>query len=181
MFFPLKDLKVKLSTSVDSWKKLDFNIETELPVSIDHPGSYMYRRKNHIHEGVDLYCNNNQEVVSIYDGVITNIIPFTGEIANTPWWNDTYAVVIEHSDYVLVYGEIIPDINLKIGQKVYAGQIIGNITTVLKVDKGRPMNMLHLEMYKKGTTDSVGIIKDYNSIPDNILNPITILLNYVDR
>lgn len=181
MFFPLKNLKVKLSTSVNSWKNLDFNIETELPVSIDHPGSYLYERKNHIHEGIDLYCNDGQEVVSVYDGVVTNIIPFTGEIVNTPWWNNTYAVVIEHNDYVLIYGEIIPTENLVIGQNVSAGQLIGKVTTVLKKDKGRPMNMLHLEMYKKGTTNSVGIIKDYNSIPDNILNPITILLNYVDR
>lgn len=181
MFFPLKDLKVKLSTDVNSWKNLDFNIETELPVSIDHPGSYLFERKNHIHEGIDLYCKNGQEVVAMYDGIVTNIMPFTGEIANTPWWHNTYCVVIDHNDYVLIYGEIISTKNLVVGQTVSAGQLIGKVTTVLKKDKGRPMNMLHLEMYKKGTTNSVGIIKDYNSIPDNILNPITILLNYVDR
>lgn len=41
-------------------------------------------------------------------------------------------------------------LRVRVGDKVRAGQEIGQIKKVLKQDKGLPMSMLHIELYEKG-------------------------------
>lgn len=177
MIMPLFGLTHHISTDPDSWMTRNWAIETEIPVSPTHPGSYLYKRKHHIHEGIDLYCNPGQPVVAMATGIVTNIIPFTGEIAGTPHWNNTYGVVIQDTKGVWIYGEIQPAQGIEIGQILMANVIVGHVIPVLKKDKGRPTSMLHLERYTKGTTTSVGIILHSDEIPDNIRNPITSILD----
>lgn len=124
--------------------------ETGLPLA-PHPGSYAFERKFHIHEGVDLYCDEGTDVFAMEKGRVVGVIPFTGEQDGTPWWHDTDAVLIEGESGVIVYGEITAHPDLKLGDMVKAGQILGQVKTVLKKDKGRPMSMLHLEFHKYGT------------------------------
>lgn len=173
-YFPLNK---KVSINSDNTLFLpDYTFETEIPLS-PHPGSFGFIRKNHIHEGVDLYANDGDPVFSIEDGVIIDILPFTGTIANSPWWNDTYCVLVAHNSYVINYGEITPSMNLSKGSILKGGDIIGNIRTVLLQDKGRPMSMLHLEMYTKGTIEPIKEWSLNTPKPEQLLDPTSLLLS----
>lgn len=137
--FPLKDYKYQLPLSTE-------------------PGSFGYIRKHDIHTGVDLYCENNDAVYAMYDGIIVNIEDFTGINSNPPtsWWNDTNSVLILHNDFVICYGEITVANNITIGSSVKEGDIIGYVKQVLKKDKNKtPLSMLHIELYEKHITESV--------------------------
>jgi murein DD-endopeptidase MepM/ murein hydrolase activator NlpD len=116
-------------------------------------GEFAAVRKHHTHEGVDLYGEPDDNVYAVEDGIVVAYEWFTGENSKppSPWWNNTEAVLIEGDSGVVVYGEIsiLPNIK-KVGTLVKRGQHIGNLVTVLKKDKGRPMTMLHLELYIKG-------------------------------
>lgn len=177
-FFPLKKTGVTENNSnVDFLRS--YKNTTEIPIN-PHPGSFGYVRKNHIHEGIDLYAEEGDEVLAIEDGVVISIIPFTGEIANSPWWNNTYSMFVKHKDYILNYGELIPVEGLKSGDVIEAGQVIGNIRTVLLKDKGRPMAMLHLEMY---TIDAIEPLKEWplnTDKPSFLLNPTELVRTLVN-
>lgn len=126
--------------------------QTPLPLA-PHPGAFGVTRKHHVHEGVDLYCDEGTPVTAVEDGVVVAIIAFTGTKAGSDWWQDTDAVLIEGASGVVAYGEI--ESGLKPGQKIGAGELVGHVKTVLQKDKGRPMSMLHLELYEQNTRDVV--------------------------
>ena len=94
-------------------------------------GAFGVRRKFDVHTGVDLYCENGDEVISIEDGIVVAVEPFTGEIAGFPWWNNTYAVAVLGKSGVINYGEIIPE--CKVNDIVKEGDTIGYVTPVLKI------------------------------------------------
>jgi murein DD-endopeptidase MepM/ murein hydrolase activator NlpD len=129
--------------------------ETGLPFG-NHPGAFGFVRKNHIHEGVDLYCKEGTEVSAVEDGVIVAVIDFTGgnAVPPSPWWHDTKAILVEGESGVVVYGEINPAFVFWPGDQIFAGELIGHVTPVLKKDKGRPMTMLHIELHRPGTRDA---------------------------
>jgi len=54
-------------------------------------GDFGSRRSFYFHPGLDLYCDNEQEIVAIEDGIVVNIECFTGPNAtpSSPWWNET--------------------------------------------------------------------------------------------
>jgi len=122
--------------------------------SLDSENYFGAKRKHDHHTGVDLFCQENEEVYSMYDGVVTSVIEFTG-FSESPWWNDTQAVMIYHPEIqkTFLYGEVLTKI--KPGRTVKAGQEIGRVKTVLKKDKGKPMTMLHMECYKGLQTKAV--------------------------
>lgn len=131
-------------------------------------------RKYDIHTGLDLYCEQGAEVYCIMEGTVVDIFQFTGEIVGSPWWNDTYAVVVESGDLTFVYGELIPEVY--VGKRVFIGDLLGSTTAVLKKDKGNtPVCMLHLETWL-----TQGYIKNYtwnlNQIkPIGLIDPLEIL------
>lgn len=143
-----------------------------------YAGTFAAIRKHDIHTGVDCYCNPNQQVVAMEDGVVVAIEEFTGESANppSPWWNNTKAVLIEGKSGVIVYGEINPIDTIKVGKQMKRGQKIGHVITVLKKDKGigLPITMLHIELYRIGTRETV-IWNLGQSQPDNLLDPLRML------
>lgn len=172
--FPLKKKQIYITTSETDCLK-DYQQQSEIPLA-PHPGSFAKRRKNHIHEGIDLYAEKGDEVFAIEDGVIIKIKQFTGNEVQSPWWNDTWCVMVEGKSGVFNYGEIIPNKNLYEGMLLKEGDVVGNIETILKKDKGRPMNMLHLELYTSGTTNSIlGWSLDQEK-PENLLDPTFKLL-----
>lgn len=118
-----------------------------------HPGSFGAVRRHDIHTGVDLYCDEGSLVFAVQSGIVVNVIPFTGPDAESPWWRDTKAVMVEGESGVVLYGEIAPVVS--IGDKVIAGRLLGYAKRVLVKDKGLPTCMLHLELYKTGTRDAV--------------------------
>ena len=122
-----------------------------------------------------------QQSAELRPNVMVNVLladsgPFTGEIAESPWWNDTYSILINHKTCALNYGELIPTKDLKVGDTVNAGDIIGKIRTVLKKDKGRPMSMLHLEMYKLGTQEPIKEWSLNTEKPEQLIDPTDLLI-----
>jgi len=111
-------------------------------------GAFGFIRTHDVHTGVDLYCNQGDNVYAIECGEVVAIHDFTGTKADSPWWNDTKAIMIEGSSGVFVYGEIKEKEGLKVGDNIECGEIIGEVITVLQKDKGKPMTMLHLELYE---------------------------------
>lgn len=138
-----------------------------------HPGAFGVERKNHTHEGVDLYCPEGTLVDAVEEGTVVAVIPFTGALATppSPWWHDTWAVLVEGPSGVVVYGEIRPAV--KVGDPIKAGWTIGWVKQVLKEDKGRPMSMLHLELHRSGTRDAYAWEDER---PESLLDPTPFLL-----
>jgi murein DD-endopeptidase MepM/ murein hydrolase activator NlpD len=135
-------------------------------------GLFGAERKYDIHTGIDFYCNEGDPVYSIEDGVVSKITQFTGEKVGSPWWNDTYAIMIKGS-YLFLYGEVKPIVS--VGDYVNSGQVIGNVIPVLKKDKGLPINMLHLELYELDYNGD-GVIWNFNSDkPKKLLDPTNIV------
>ena len=133
-------------------------------------GAFGAIRKHDIHTGVDLYCRAGTKVYAMENGEVVNIDFFTGPIAGSPWWNDTFAVLIEGKHGVICYGEIAPVDGLSVGHKIKEGDLIGRVAQVLKKNKRKPMSMLHLELYKHGTRETVWW-KHGEAKPDQLLNP----------
>jgi len=116
-------------------------------------GCFGYPRKFDVHTGVDLYCDPGQEVVAVEPGTVVTVEAFTGPEAESPWWNPTWAVLVEGASGVVVYGEVEPLVVE--GQQVAVGMPVGHVLTVLKKDKGLPMTMLHLELMVPGSRSTV--------------------------
>lgn len=140
-------------------------LQTGLPIG-DHPGAFGVVRKNHVHEGVDLYAPEGTVVRAVEAGTVVAVMPFTGEHAGLPWWENTWVVMVEGRSGVVCYGEIVPCSDLRgpydvlpylefkcayFRTSVKAGDPIGSIKRVLKTDKGRPTSMLHLELHVTGS------------------------------
>ena len=102
--------------------------------------------------------------------------PWTGVKANCEWWEDTDAILIEGESGLVVYGEIEIKSNIKEGDKIKKGDIIGFVKRVLKKDKGRPTSILHLELRKPGFYKNVDKNWENDSVPEGILNPTKYLI-----
>lgn len=135
----------------------------------------------HIHEGIDFYCEKGDTVRAMEGGIIVDIKIFTGPLVGSPWWNTTYCILVEGHSGVINYGEIIVDKNLRVGQKVKTGDTLGVVETVLKKNKGRPMNMLHLELYEPGTRSNVAGWSLGESKPLSLIDPTYLFLKFVSR
>lgn len=138
-------------------------------------GDFAVARKYDVHTGIDLYCDKGDQVYAIEKGTIVNICNFTGEKAGSPWWNDTMAVLVEGKSGVILYGEIDVDNDLFVGKLLFEGDGIGTIKTVLKKDKGLPMNMLHLELYERGYKGDGEIWQLGEIKPEMLLDPRILL------
>ncbi len=125
-----------------------------------HPGAFGAIRKHDIHTGVDLYCTEGTRVYSMESGVVIKIDNFTGPSMGYPWWLETKAIMVRHnSGAIAVYGELIPNTCLRVGDVLQEGALLGLITPVLPPEKHRPdlpghsVNMLHLELWKNPAPD----------------------------
>lgn len=153
------------------------NYKYSIPIN-DELGSFGVKRKFDVHTGVDLYCQEGDDVYSIEHGKILSIEPFTGEIAGFPWWNNTYAVSIKGKYGIINYGEILPNEDLFIGKEIPEGYNIGKVTPVLKKDKKKvpSTSMLHLELYKE--YDGKWIEWNLNEEkPEYLLDPTQLLIS----
>lgn len=125
-----------------------------------HPGAFGFKRRVNYHPGVDLYTERDQEVLAIEDGIVVAREVFTGPLVKTPFWNTTFYLMIEGESGVFNYGEIDHPTFL-VGDKVRAGEVIGHVDQVLFDHKFRrdipfhSCSMLHLELYKHGTTEPI--------------------------
>ena len=113
------------------------------------PGGFGYVRKHHVHEGVDIYVPEETPVFNMCGGTIAHIGRFTGPHVGSPWWNDTWCVMVDTPVGTFNYGEIRPNGKLSIGEPILPGSKIGTVLRVLRNDKGKPTSMLHLELYSR--------------------------------
>lgn len=155
----------------------DYSKHTQIPIGT-HPGAFGAVRKHHQHEGIDLYGNEGDAVYAICKGKVVYVGVFTGEPAGTPWWETTYCVLVANENVVINYGEI-SEPNLKVGDTLEEGDLIGHLKTVLRKDKGRPMTMLHLESYTQGTDKPIPIWDLGQPKPGVLLNPTQLVLPFV--
>ena len=101
------------------------------------------------HAGCDIYMPDFTPVLAVADGVVTRS-PYY-------FYNETYAVEIDHGGFVARYGEIAPEDTWLVqeGDPVARGQQVGRVG-ILTRDDGTRMDldamMLHLEMYDKTET-----------------------------
>lgn len=149
--------------------------------AIGAPGDFASKRSFYYHPGIDIYCDFGQEVQSIESGVVVNIENFTGPGANppSPWWLETFSIIIDGPSGSLGYCELKPLPHIQVGYQVTEGEVIANIVPVLKQDKGNGTTMLHFEKYKPGTRQHVTWYLNSEK-PDELLNPrelLEILLN----
>lgn len=143
---------------------------------LNSQGEFGAIRKFDIHTGIDLYCEENEPVYAIEDGIVIDIFDFTGDNAGSSWWNNTSAITIEGKCGVILYGEIQLAINISKMSKINKGKLLGFVKKVLKKDKGLPMTMLHLEWYKHGYRGQGEIWKLGEEKPEMLLDS-TILIN----
>ena len=113
------------------------------------------------HAGVDVYPEGGagSSVKALADGIIIKIAPFytraNGEV--------TYAVIVDHADFVANYAELNkPD--FKVSTSIKQGQIIGTISGT---------KQLHFELYTKGTKDW---LRWYGKQPDDLRDPTEMLI-----
>lgn len=145
-------------------------------------GDFASRRSFYFHPGIDIYCDEAQEVQVIEDGVIVHIENFTGPEADppSPWWNETWSILIEGQSGVIGYCELRPLAYVKVGLKVKEGDVIAKIIPVLKKDKGNGRNMIHIELYKLNTRHHVTWLLD-TAKPDELENPRQLLEKIINN
>ncbi len=166
-------LPFNLIASADSLSFTQMGADTTAVPLPPHPGAYGVTRKNHVHEGIDFYCPEGTRVMAVEAGIVVAILDFTGPKAESPWWHDTQAVLIEGDSGVVLYGEMAPVVT--VGQNVAAGDVLGHVVQVLREDKGRPMSMLHLELHTAGTRDCYEWVVGAAS-PPSLRDPTPFLL-----
>lgn len=159
---------------------------TGLPL-LPHPGAFSVVRRNHVHEGVDLYCPDGTPVTAVEDGTVVAVLPFTGKNAyainpktgvreSLQWWHDTDVVLVAGASGVVAYGEITPGCH--VGDELHAGDLVGHVKRVLIKDKGRPMSMLHIELHVHGTLEPTCWYQE-NGRPETLLDPTPFLMEIV--
>lgn len=169
-------LKLRATDDTLSFKDMPDGA-TGLPLS-PHPGGFGVQRQHHRHEGVDFYCPAGTPVHAVENGIVVRVMGFTGPKADSPWWHDTDAVLIEGASGAVLYGEIAPAVTE--GARVAAGQLVGHIVQVLREDKGRPMSMLHLELHSAGTRDCYEW-SDASGQPPSLQDPTPYLLPLAEK
>lgn len=173
----LLNKKAMISTESESFKNIDLQKYCEIPVGKAHPGAFGFVRKNHVHEGVDIYANDFDLVYLPKSLQAVSWVPFTGEVAGTPWWHNTYALVAWdlQEEKTVVFGEIIS--NGGVFENVFEkgfleqGSCIGMVSRVLRNDKGRPCSMVHVEMYEGFVEKSIGIWGLNKEKPIGLMDP----------
>lgn len=126
---------------------------------------------NRKHAGFDLYGKAGSEVHAIKNGyLIEKPIRFRPSLKEKN--PNIFAVVIDHGDFIGLYGEIVPEKGLQKNSPVYQGQVIGRIADQMGAD------MLHFEMYSKGAEGDLltGIAgKDNFYRRSDLMNPTAFL------
>jgi hypothetical protein len=115
-----------------------------------HQGGFGAVRSHDYHTGVDLYVADGTPVIAIEAGYVVKLELFTGASAGTPWWHETWAVLVEGAHGGICYGEIQAADWLRPRIPVEEGALLGTVRRVLRTDKGLPTSMLHVELYRTG-------------------------------
>lgn len=91
------------------------------------------------HAGCDLYFPQGTPIYAVADGKVT-LGPYF-------FYNGTYALEVDHGDFIVRYGEVQEATLVKKGDTVKAGQKIARVGHLVGISV--PSDMLHFEMYDK--------------------------------
>lgn len=112
----------------------------------ERPRSFGAPRKGgqRSHAGCDLYAPVGTPVRAVADGTVLNFYLF---------YLDTYALEVDHGDFLVRYGEIgsDPAPGVRVGERVEAGQVLGTVGRL----RGLAVSMLHFEMYEGTATGAL--------------------------
>lgn len=169
------------------WFPINTQKNRGIPINA-HPGAFGCRRKYDFHTGIDLYGKPGDWVYAIDDGIVVSVDRFTGKRPDS-WWLPTDAIIVECANCNWVYGEIIPNPKIRIGDRVRSGQLLGELTPVLPPEKLRldipkhSVTMLHLEKYDRTYEPEMGwaIWKDRLDRPKYLVDPTNDLIAILQK
>lgn len=97
---------------------------TTIREDIRGSGAYAATRIGHLHEGIDLLCNEGQNVYAPFDGTITRVAyPYVGD---TRW----KGLVLEDGNGLML--KIFYVSSIKTGEKVLSGEVIATAQAISK-------------------------------------------------
>jgi murein DD-endopeptidase MepM/ murein hydrolase activator NlpD len=118
----------------------------KLPVAdwIHSPRAFASNRNNGLraHAGCDLYFEKGTWIHAIADGTVIR--------GPYPFYCETFALEVDHGDFLARYGEIQVNTTVKQGDKVHAGQQIARVGHLVGIQV--PSDMLHFELYDKSAS-----------------------------
>lgn len=171
--------KTNTTPDTDSqWKSPLPGCTWSMPLGKYHPAGFGAKRQYNLHAGVDLFCDHNQPLASVEDGIVVGIRDFSKQNNDRPWLNKTRVILIEGKTGVVAYCNVKERNDLRIGQPVKAGEIIGNVIRINKKKKRKDTCMLHLELYSTGTRKRVTWSYNFPK-PPQLLDPTPHLLGTI--
>jgi len=127
-------------------------------------------RDGRYHVGIDLYANYGDPVIAMGDGVVT---------AAQSFHLGSWALLVDHGDLVVLYGEVEPyswrDFGVYVGSAVKKGQPIAKVACMRWSGNSCASHMLHLETYRDQTGQNKPWYVGRNAPPE-LLDPTKLLL-----
>lgn len=119
------------------------------------------------HVGVDLFCSDGEEVVACADGKVAAFFKFY----KTSTGEQSYALLVDHGELVINYGEVKADSPTR-----YGWSVGGNVTAGQKIARVSSTNMIHFEAYSAKTTTSSRWMKNEPHPPASLRDPTQFLV-----
>jgi murein DD-endopeptidase MepM/ murein hydrolase activator NlpD len=116
---------------------------------IHSPRAFASNRNNGLraHAGCDLYFEKGTWIYAIADGTVTR--------GPYPFYCETFALEVDHGDFLARYGEIQAKTTVKEGDRVHAGEQIAKVGHLVGIQV--PSDMLHFELYDKSASGPLTI------------------------
>jgi len=116
---------------------------------IRSPRAFASNRNNGLraHAGCDLYFEKGTWIYAIGDGTVTR--------GPYPFYCQTFALEVDHGDFLARYGEIQAKTTVKQGDKVRAGEQIARVGHLIGIHV--PSDMLHFELYDRSASGPLTI------------------------
>lgn len=106
----------------------------------EHPRHFGANRpRGRAHAACDLYAPLGTIIYAITDGTVIR--------GRYPFYAETYAIEVDHGEFIARYGEIQRETFVREGERVRAGQPIARVGLLVGIEVPSPM--LHLELYDK--------------------------------
>jgi murein DD-endopeptidase MepM/ murein hydrolase activator NlpD len=155
------------------------------------PGSFWEDREDRHHAGIDLYAPPSSNVVAVESGTVVSVEEFTSPRI-LPYWNTTYSIMVKNPRGLFIRYAELEHVFVNNQDQVHAGQIIGEVGSVLikdKIDHTSPHyiqklkdadlpSMLHFEVYSTWPISGPRYLGGNfftDEIPSGLIDPTTFL------
>ena len=99
------------------------------------------------HAGCDLYFERGTWIYAIADGTVIR--------GPYPFYCETFALEVDHGEFLARYGEIQKTTTVREGDTIHAGEQIAKVGHLIGIQV--PSDMLHLELYDKSASGPLTI------------------------